>query len=92
MQVEVLFPDIVPMDPAGERPRSGGDMDDSSLFSNMARRFRTPPDMMTDVQNRELGSSFVLIMGSIWSATAASTQHKLRGVGQKARASGMVRK
>jgi hypothetical protein len=49
MQVEVLFPDIVPMDPAGERPRSGGDMDDSSLFSNMARRFRTPPDMMTDV-------------------------------------------
>jgi hypothetical protein len=49
MQVVVIFPNIVPIDPAGERPRSGGDIDNSSLFSNIARRFRTPPDMMTDV-------------------------------------------
>jgi hypothetical protein len=63
MQVEVLFPDIVPMDPAGERPRSGGGMDDSSLFSNMARRFRTPPDILLMSQNRKLGWSFCINYG-----------------------------
>jgi hypothetical protein len=49
MQVVELFPNFVPIEPAGDRPRPGGDIVDSSLFSNIARRFRTPPDMMTDV-------------------------------------------
>jgi hypothetical protein len=35
--------DNIPIDPAGDRPRSGGDVDVSSLFSNIARRFLTPP-------------------------------------------------
>jgi hypothetical protein len=33
---------FLPKVPAGERPLSGGDVD-SSLFSNIARRLRTPP-------------------------------------------------
>lgn len=40
-----MLPDFIPVprEPTGERPRSGGDVEESSLFSNMARRFRTPP-------------------------------------------------
>ena len=33
----------IPMTPAGDRPLSGGGGAVSSLFSNMARRLRTPP-------------------------------------------------
>jgi len=34
-----------PTDPAGERPLSGG-LDAVSLFSNIARKLRTPPDIL----------------------------------------------
>ena len=37
-----------PADPAGDRPRSGGLLE-ASLFSNMARRLRTPPDILADI-------------------------------------------
>lgn len=61
------------MDPAGERPRSGGDIEDSSLFSNIARRFRTPPDMTKAVQvNGQLARYIINDL----SAMAASAQHK----------------
>ena len=33
------------METAGDRPRSGG-LVETSLFSNMARRLRTPPDIL----------------------------------------------
>ena len=38
-----------PIEPAGDRPRSGG-LVDTSLFSNIASRLRTPPDILTDSQ------------------------------------------
>lgn len=38
-----------PIEPAGDRPRSGG-LVDVSLFSNIARRLRTPPDILTDFE------------------------------------------
>ena len=38
----LLFPELT--EPLGDRPRLGGDVDWSApLFSNIARRFRTPP-------------------------------------------------
>ncbi len=60
-----MLPDCIPVprEPTGERPRSGGDVEDSSLFSNIARRFRTPPlddlgaAMMTGVT---VGANYLL--------------------------------
>ena len=41
------------MDPAGDLPRSGG-LVETSLFSNIARRLRTPPDILTDSRTLSL--------------------------------------
>lgn len=39
----------IPREADGDRPRSGG-LVESSLFSNIARRLRTPPDILATSQ------------------------------------------
>ena len=90
MQVVVLFPNFVPIDPAGDRPRSGGDIDDS-LFSNIARRFRTPPDMTTDVTEAKARLAPCIYYGKYLECNGCQRSAQIRQ-NQRPPVSGMFKK
>ena len=60
----LLLPEL--MEPLGDRPRLGGDVDRSPLFSNIARRFRTPPlPEFTDMTARKVLVRIEVISGKV---------------------------